>query len=153
MSEAKYVVCDLDGTLTDLEHRLYLVRQPKPDWDLFYKLAADDGLHVWCKILVNAIHDFGYRVLLVSARPESIRGLTKTWLAKHGVNYDRLYLLRGKKDYTPDDDLKMAWLKEFGTEKILFVVDDRQRVVDAWRQEGLTCLQCYAWEEFKRPKG
>jgi hypothetical protein len=30
------------------------------------------------------------------------------------------------------------------------VVDDRQRVVDMWREEGLTCLQCYAWKEFKR---
>ena len=38
------------------------------------------------------------------------------------------------------------------TGRVLFVVDDRQRVVDMWRAEGITCLQCEAWPEYKRPK-
>jgi predicted kinase len=34
---------------------------------------------------------------------------------------------------------------------IAFVVDDRPRVVEMWRQRGLTCLQCRDWEERKKP--
>ena len=56
------------------------------------------------------------------------------------------------KDYTPDQDLKKKWLYSFGKDRVLFVVDDRQRVVDMWRAEGITCLQCEAWPEYKRPK-
>jgi hypothetical protein len=26
--------------------------------------------------------------------------------------------------------------------KVLFVVEDRNRVVEMWRKEGLVCLQC-----------
>jgi hypothetical protein len=26
--------------------------------------------------------------------------------------------------------------------KVLFVVEDRNRVVEMWREEGLVCLQC-----------
>jgi hypothetical protein len=152
MSDVKYCIVDLDGTLADLTHRLHLVRQPKPDWDLFYQLAGEDSVNEWCRILINAMRSFGYPVLLVSARPASITKMTQDWLEKHYVEYDDLILLRGEKDYTKDDDLKMAWLKEFGKEKILFVVDDRRRVVDMWRQAGLVCLQCYDWEEYKKPK-
>jgi len=62
-------------------------------------------------------------------------------------------LLRGAHgDYTPDQELKRKWANSYGKNKILFVVDDRQKVVDMWRSEGLVCLQCAKWEEFKRAK-
>ena len=64
------------------------------------------------------------------------------------MTFNALYLLRGEHDkFTPDQDLKRTWLNQFGKEDILFVVDDRQKVVDMWREEGLTCLQCADWEE------
>ena len=28
-----------------------------------------------------------------------------------------------------------------------FIVDDRQRVVDMWREKGYNVLQCNAWKE------
>ena len=34
-----------------------------------------------------------------------------------------------------------------GTYEVEFTVDDRQSVVDMWRENGLTCLQVEAWEE------
>ena len=62
----------------------------------------------------------------------------------------RFVLLRPDGDSTPDQDLKRDWLRGYGKERILFAVDDRQKVVDMWRAEGVVCLQCAAWQEFKR---
>ena len=69
------------------------------------------------------------------------------------IIYDELHLVRKDRDYTPDYELKLSWLRAYpDKDKILFVIDDRQRCVDAWRAEGLVCLQCASWEEYKRPK-
>ena len=59
-------------------------------------------------------------------------------------------MLREDGDNTPDQELKRAWLHAYGKERILFTVDDRQKVVDMWREEGLTCLQCADWKEGPR---
>jgi hypothetical protein len=144
----RYVVVDIDGTLSNLSHRLHLVRKEKPEWDLFFKQAADDTVNEWCKELINSLWNNGIKILLVSGRPESIRTITKRWLSQNGIHYDKLFLLRGVKDYTPDDQLKREWGKKFGFSKILFVVDDRTKVVQMWRDEGATCLQCDRWEEY-----
>ena len=45
----------------------------------------------------------------------------------------------------PDDELKQHWLDTlFPDDKkngILCVFDDRQKVVDMWRRNGVTCFQ------------
>ena len=149
----KVIVVDLDGTLADVSKRTELVRSDKPKWDEFYARVAEDKVNVWCRELMAAMWAFNHDVIIVSARPQRCMGDTREWLRVNLVSYTGIFLLRGAdKDYTPDVDLKRSWLKNFGKERILFAVDDRQRVVDMWRAEGITCLQCAAWEEFKRSK-
>jgi hypothetical protein len=38
--------------------------------------------------------------------------------------------------------VKRELLEGLDRSKILFVVDDRRRIVEMWRSEGLVCLQC-----------
>jgi hypothetical protein len=63
------------------------------------------------------------------------------WLAEKGVNYHDL-LLRKDKDRRADSVVKREMLATIDKSKILFVVEDRSRVVEMWRSEGLVCLQC-----------
>jgi hypothetical protein len=150
----RYIVCDLDGTLCNLCHRLYLIRCPKPDWNTFFKKAAEDDVNDWCRKIINAFHGRKeIKVLLVSGRTKSSERLTRKWLKENDVRYDKLFLLRPDGDSTPDEDLKRKWLLEFGKQKIMFVIDDRTKVVQMWRDEGLVCLQCAHWEEYKCGKG
>ena len=143
------IVIDLDGTLANIDHRLHLVQGKKKDFDKFYKLVGGDTPNDWCRRMMNVFWQTGYEVAIVSARRESCRADTIRWLNDHHINSSALYLVRPDGDSTPDQELKMAWLKEYGAENILFVVDDRQKVVDSWRAAGVTCLQAYAWEESK----
>ena len=149
------VIIDLDGTLSDGRERYHLVAGKKRDCEAFHAKLGEDPVNDWCRQLANRFkHNEDYyleqhtRVVLVSARPASCRAATEAWLLKHYVNYDELHLLRGgASDNTPDQELKRAWLHAYGKERILFAVDDRQKVVDMWREEGLTCLQCADWGE------
>lgn len=147
----KTVVVDLDGTLANVDHRTHLVRREKPDWDAFYEACDKDTPNKWCVALIMAMVYSGVNVVIVSARRQTEEAKTREWLDKtfHTKGLFGLELLREPNNHEPDTVLKKRWLDGFGKENVLFVVDDRQRVVDMWRAEGLTCLQCYAWEEFK----
>lgn len=150
------IVVDLDGTLADGRARYHLVAGKHRDYEAFHARLGEDPPNLWCQWLLlafaalNACRPAGeepIRLVLVSARPKNVEDATRAWLAKHAVRYDELHLLRDGNDNTPDQELKRAWLHNYGKERILFTVDDRQKVVDMWRAEGLTCLQCADWGE------
>lgn len=139
------IVCDLDGTLANVDHRRHLVSGKKRDYEAFHGLLHLDPANEWCLAILETFYRNGYEVVLVSARPKKYEPQTLKWLEKNCAKYSQLNLLRPDNDSTPDQELKRAWLKRYGPENILFVIDDRQKVVDMWREEGLTCLQCAAW--------
>ncbi len=147
------VVVDLDGTLANIDHRLHFIKREKPDWDGFFKACVDDTPNDWCVELIEGMR-CNAEVLIVSARSRMVEKETKAWLGKvfnrPASAPESLVMLRAEGDNTPDVDLKKKWLNESGfKDRILFVVDDRQRVVNMWRKEGLVCLQCYQWPEWK----
>ena len=145
------VVIDIDGTIANVEKRLHLVQCEKPNFKEFYAQISTDTLNPWAERLMHALSCCSeFEVQIVSARPRTLEKETRQWL--HGKifpgDYDDLHLLRRDvDDDTPDQQLKVEWAKAFGPEKILFWVDDRQRVVDAIRSLGITVLQCQQWTE------
>jgi hypothetical protein len=91
--------------------------------------------------LCNLLYAAGLRIVLCSGRNEKNRPETIDWLAQQRVQYHEL-LLRKDGDYRPDSVVKREILETMDKSKILFVVEDRSRVVEMWRSEGLVCLQC-----------
>lgn len=145
------IVIDLDGTLANIDHRTHLVKRDKPDWDAFFAACVDDTPNVWCVALMAALKNHGFNVIIVTARKRTVEKETRLWVNKQFFAWvPELVMLRDSDDNTEDQELKRRWLYSYGKDRILFVVDDRQRVVDMWRSEGLVCLQCYAWEEYKK---
>ncbi len=152
----KYVIVDLDGTLANVDHRVNLVRRKKKWFKKFYDLCYKDKVNEWCASLIRALGTYETKVLLVTARPVTHKAMTEKWLTDNRLGDVELHMVRkDEHDFTPDVELKRNWLydtfcngKRIKTD-VLFVVDDRKRVVDMWRAEGLVCLQCYEWEEFK----
>lgn len=136
---------DLDGTLADIEHRRHLVSGGNADWDLFYELCLRDAPNVPIIDLYRRLQGSSptAEMWIFSGRSEVVRNKTLFWFREHHIliNPENL-IMRPVGDYTPDDALKLRWLDEYGLrERIVCVFDDRQKVVDMWRREGLTCLQ------------
>jgi len=138
--EKRIVIFDLDGTLADIEHRRHLVSDGRHEWDKFYEECNNDTPVEAVVRMAQVLRHFFYRIVIFSGRSEVVRGKTEYWLHRNEVEYDELRM-RPDKDYTPDDQLKEAWLSEINKEEILCVFDDRQKVVDMWRRNGIRCFQ------------
>lgn len=139
------ILVDIDGTVADHEG----VRSP---YD--YSRVLLDGVHPEMAWLVNVIHSEqftchdGPDVIFMSGRDDTCREDTKAWLDAHDIPFDRLIMrpadardAAGNK--LPDYQVKYRLFNEHirGKYNVDIVFDDRQQVVDMWRQLGLVCAQ------------
>ncbi len=134
------VIFDIDGTLADISERVHHIKKKPKNWTAFNAgMAKDKSIHSMVR-LCNLLYDAGPRIILCSGRNEKNRPETIEWLGKHGVNYHEL-LLRRDEDFRSDAVVKREILRTHDKSNILFVVEDRSRVVEMWRSEGLVCLR------------
>ena len=76
-------------------------------------------------------------IILVSGRSDDYREKTEQWLQNHRFEYSALYM-RKFKDNRDDSIVKGEIADEIEkTHNILFVFDDRKRVVDMWVNRGI----------------
>ncbi len=142
-----FVIFDLDGTLADINHRVHFVRNGKRDWKSFFASCVDDMPNVEVVDTLKAHVSAGHTVRIWSARSDIVRAETKKWLSDYGIDPWRLQHMRADGDSTPDVELKRYWLNQEHIKPDL-IYDDRQRVVDMWRAEGIPCFQVVAnWED------
>ena len=142
------IIFDLDGTLANIDHRTHFVRGGKRDWDSFFRNCPYDLPVDHVIAAFNAHLAAGHRVRIWSGRSDIVRAETEDWL-QHHAGIDPCYLehMRAEGDNTPDVELKRYWLNQAEHRPDL-VYDDRQRVVDMWRVEGVPCFQVVAdWED------
>ena len=135
------VIFDIDGTLADVSQRIHHLQKKPKNWKAFFKgMAQDKAIHSMVR-LCNILYESGIRIILCSGRSEEHRKETVQWLAQQKVKYQELRLRRDG-DRRSDTVVKREMLAGLDKNKILFVVEDRSRVVEMWRSEGLVCLQC-----------
>ena len=135
------VIFDIDGTLADISERIHHIKKKPKNWNAFNEgMAKDKAIHSMVR-LCNILFASGLHIILCSGRNERNRPETVEWLSRQGINYHEL-LLRKDEDYRPDAVVKQELIQSLDKSKILFVVEDRSRVVEMWRSEGLICLQC-----------
>ena len=136
------VIFDIDGTLADCTHRLHFVKHGKRDWDGFFAAMGAGGIVEPVRELLWAVARGDFPIVICSGRPERYRDVMQNWLGRNGIGYDALYM-RPDGDFRADHIVKkqiLDGMRADGFEPFL-VIDDRQRVVDMWREDGLVCLQ------------
>lgn len=150
----KAIIFDIDGTLANNKHRVHWLEGEKKDWDKFYSEMNKDSLNEPVGFLCKAVLDYVYRITLLgeirvfifTGRPEKYRQETWDWLyEKLGWHIQLSSLkMRPTGDHRPDYQVKQEMLDSLKADgyEILFTVDDRKQVVDMWRANGITCLQC-----------
>ncbi len=144
------LICDLDGTLCNIEHRIGFVnpketdseKSQKVDWPNFFKNIPYDTVNEWCKEILKRFWGRS-AIVLASGRPEDYKRSTLDWLRDNDIHYTSL-LMRMRGDYRKDNIIKEIIL-EFEIKpryNVLFSIDDRKQVVDMWRKHGIVCLAC-----------
>lgn len=126
------IICDIDGTLAH-----HTNRSPY-DWSR----VEEDTLDVAIAEITWGMEDMGYDIILVSGRDEVCRKQTERWLNKNKVYCDALFM-RPEGDNRKDVIIKQEIYDREIRDKynIVFVLDDRNQVVEFWRSLGLKCLQ------------
>ena len=153
----KSIIFDLDGTLALIDDRRTLSTKDngKIDWDIFFdpnNINLDKPNQPVIKV-AQMFKDSGFRIVILSGRLKTTKDVTKKWLENFNVPFDVLKMRPDNKQFKfmSDDDLKQGWLDTLFTNKedVFAVFDDRNKVVDMWRSNGLNVFQV-AEGDFKK---
>jgi len=142
------VVFDIDGTLAKIDHRLHHVKKKPKDWTSFDAETSQDEVNEPVAEVMRSMSSRNL-ILLASGRNERSRSKTEEWLSLHNLdNYQKLYM-RPKLDYRCDSIVKKDILDhiiaDYGKPDMVF--DDRPRVVNMWRENGIFVLDVYQGKE------
>lgn len=134
-----FYVFDLDGTLADCDHRRHLL----PNWKAFFEASDKDAPIVPVINIFKHLVDAGHEVEVWSGCSAEVEQLRRDWLGGVDIDPDHLTRMRPIGNYDPDEKLKREWLHESTAagRRPDAIFDDRQKVVDMWRAEGVQCFQ------------
>jgi hypothetical protein len=142
--QKRNIIVDLDGTIALDDHRAHHLRNDpnNRDWDSYFAACGGDAPNHAVIQTIRAMAYGGWTITIISGRSMKVEEQTVAWLKKHEVPVDMLMLRPA--DSRVDDHLmkiQMAATLNLTPKNVLFVLEDRQRVVDAWRAAGFTCFQ------------
>ena len=125
------IIVDMDGTLALLNGRSPYETQ-KCDTDLPNEPVVET-VKKWQKAV---------DIVICSGRMDESREKTILWLQKYGIEFKALYMRQTgdmRKDATVKEEIYRDRIE--GTYNVKFVLDDRNQVVELWRDLGLTVFQ------------
>lgn len=152
------VLCDLDGTLFDITHRLQYAKGETKNWDKFFEGIPYDVVRTDVRDKILAYRSAGHEIIFVSARPERTR--TTTWMkinAAFGLlggfdepDFYATLIMRRDNDKRDDTDVKKGFYDTYFKDKypIEIVIDDRPKVIRMWRENGLNVMDVGGGVEF-----
>lgn len=139
----RYVIFDLDGTLTDCEHRLHHIRSKPRRFDRFERDIPLDGvIEAVAGIYRRFVADPDVTVILLTGRNETSRGTTEQWLTDNDLTgYDALYMKEESfmQDVVQKEGVLDALIARYGGMPEM-VFEDRARVVEMWKRRGVFVL-------------
>lgn len=131
-------LCDIDGTLAHMGDR------SPYDWKRVGEDTLDPFVHGMLSCIRLTAIQMGakHKIILLSGRDESCREETEQWLKDNVVPYDKLYMRKSgdtRRDYIIKKEIYDKHIKDIYSVNGVF--DDRDQVVEMWRNEGLKVFQ------------
>ena len=132
----KIILCDIDGTIANNDHRQHFL-QGKKDWDGFFsELINDEPIDRIIK-KINAYHDAGKNIIFLTGRPERFRYSTTLWL-KENFEFEFKLLMRKDSDYRNKLEVKEEIFNEnFSSNDIECIFDNDKDLIKMWNEKGI----------------
>jgi hypothetical protein len=140
----KYIVIDIDGTCTNEQHRTKHAQNG--DWATYFSMLHQDTPNEDVVAALRMFQTSLIGLLSLTGRPEQYRPATLEWLEQYDVPFDYL-LMRPDDNRESAEILKLRQLEEFFGSKesvlrhVLFALEDRDKIVKAFRQYGIPTWQ------------
>ena len=139
-------LCDIDGTIANIDHRLHFIQERPANWKAFFEACPDDE-PIW-EVLntVELLWEAGAVIIWVTGRSHEIYPQTVAWINKYTKIPPRRIYMRQEGDHREDVEVKAELLAqvltEYGkTDAIWGAFEDRQQVVAMYRTHGLRVFQ------------
>jgi len=146
-----FVICDIDGTLADISHRLHFVRKSEAeqkDWKGFFESMSGDTVRQDVLALVAKEIAEGHDIVFVSGRPDTYRTFTEKFCFG-AVPEAVTVLMRPAFDKRSDTEVKQDIYKRFLSRyPVAKVIDDRPSVIRMWKENGLEVIDVGSGVEF-----
>lgn len=138
------VIIDVDGVISDGEHRQHFLSGKQKKWGAFFAASPGDAPLLPAITLLDLV-DLETAVVLLTARPETIHDETVAWLNEFDVRWD-LLVMRSRRDHGHSPDIKRLAVEELraaGFELVLALDDDR-RNISMFEEEDIPALYVHS---------
>lgn len=128
----------------ECEHGIFLADKNKvkfkPDYEAFNNSLEEDMPNSKVVEICRALSE-NYSILICTGRPEKFRERTELWLKNYGIPYNQIWM-RPNGSTESDAIVKKRMLDEIQRNcNVVAVFDDRDKVVNMWRENGILCCQ------------
>ena len=141
------VIIDIDNTLSIANERFKLAEKEngQTDWDFVHapENLIKDKPNVPMIDLAKTYKENDFEVIILTGRPESTRKVTKKWLEKYNIPYDKLYMRSWEDNFLKAPDFKRKIYESEIKENVFCAYDDDQRIIDVWVELGITAFKVF----------
>jgi len=136
--EIKKIICDIDGTIADNNHRQSLLNNN--NWDKFF-LEMKNDLPIY-PVINKVIDEFrdGKEIIFLTGRPSNYEKETNEWLKKYFTFEYKLVMRRENDRRNKLIVKKELFLNNFSVNEIDYVIDNDAELLHQWKELGLRAL-------------
>lgn len=141
------IIIDIDNTLCINTKRFSLARTEngKIDLNILYKdeLMIEDAPNYPMINLVQMYKKEGNKIIIITSRPSFTKKITKEWLKKFNIEYDKLFMRSKKDHYVKPNILKKKIYETYIKDKIFCAYDDEDQIINMWISLGIPSFKVY----------
>ena len=146
------IIADLDGTLALEHHRRPQIASPG-GWRSYFRGISQDPVNVSVHTLLHFMQTT-HKIHIFTSRPEEYRQETEIWLLDNAIPFDVLDMRQAKDTnlddgewtkHRSDEDLKDEMLARYKLtpDNVAVVLEDRDAMVNFYRERGFDCWQVH----------
>jgi len=140
------VVVDLENTISDARHRMWLLEYNKVPEKYknkeyikqFQESFVDDDINVNVKMFIDSLSKKGHTIVILTAKHERYRNMVAEWLRKYEVKFDVLIMKQSASE--EDLEFKRKYIA-LNRDVISFALDDVGSICAVFGEYGVPCLR------------
>lgn len=136
----KIILCDIDGTIANNDHRQHFL-EGKKDWDGFFsELIKDEPIFPIINKVIEE-HEAGKDIIFLTGRPERYRYSTLLWLKEY-FQFEFKLLMRMDNDQRNKLIVKTEIFKNhIDISLVDYIIDNDQDLIDMWCERGIKTVK------------
>ena len=136
---ANIILCDIDGTVANNDHRQHFL-EGKKDWEGFFSELVND---LPIQIIIDKViqeQANGKELVFLTGRPERYRYSTTLWLKEH-FDFEFKLLMRNDGDQRNKLEIKRIIFSEnFEANEIAFCFENDIDLIKQWKNLGIKTI-------------